>query len=464
MVTHQAFRFELDPNNSAASKLSSHCGAARFAYNTMLAYVSWALDARGFEKRTTGVATTQVPWNLYALRKVWNNEVKSWAAPWWGESSKEAYNSGLDALARALDGFSRSRNGQRAGKRVRFPRFKGKGARRSYRITTGAFGLVDERHVKIPRIGVLRTKEPADKLSTKIATGDARILSATISAQAGRWFVSFGCEVDRHDPAALLPEAVVGVDLGVHHLACISTGEFVENPKALDRYRRRMARLQRELSRRHKGSKRRSRTKAALTRCHARVVNVRCDAIHKVTSALAATYGTVVIEDLNVAGVTAAPKPLGVKMGSFAHNGAAAKAGLNRVVLDASPGQFRRQLVYKIDWHAARLIVADRFFASSKMCSGCGSVKAKLSLATRMYRCEICGVEIDRDLNAALNLAAYGRLVAVSGTETLTARGGGHPRSRPKPPVKREDGTGQPGRTVTATGQSVASKLLSEVA
>ena len=469
-TVYQAFRFELDPNNRAASKLSSHCGASRFAYNTMLAYVIWALDARAFEKRTTGEAKTPVPWNLYSLRKMWNNEVKSWAAPWWKDNSKEAYNSGLDALARALDAFSKSRKGIRKGKRVGFPNFHSKGARRSYRISTGAFGLVDGRHVKIPRIGVIRSKEPTTALLGKLSHNSARVLSATITYEAGRWFISFGCEVCRQDLPARNPDAVVGVDLGVHHLAALSTGEVIDNPKALNAYQRRMARLQRELSRRTKGSRRRAHTKAKLSRCHARVANVRRDAIHKLTSGLAATYGTVVIEDLNIAGMTAAPKPRPdpENPGSFVRNQRASKAGLNRVVLDVSPGEFRRQLSYKLEWHGGRLMIAERFFPSSKLCSSCGNVKAKLSRSTRLYRCEICGLRIDRDLNAALNLAAYGRRVlqdvAVSGTETQNARGGGHPRLWPKPPVKREDGTGKPGRNVTATGQPVAPKMLSEVA
>ena len=254
----------------------------------------------------------------------------------------------------------------------------------------------------------------------------------------------------------------------MHHLAALSTGEMVENPKALNRYQRRMSRLQRELSRRSKRSRRRGHTKAKLSRCHNKVANVRRDAIHKLTSGLAATYGTVVVEDLNVAGMTVATKPKTDESGNFISNGAAAKAGLNRVVLDVSPGDFRRQLSYKLEWHGGRLMIAERFFPSSKMCSSCGNVKAKLSRSTRLYRCEICGLRIDRDLNAALNLTAYGRRVlqdvAVSGTETQNARGGGHPRLWPKPPVKREDGTGKPGRNVTATGQPVAPKMLSEVA
>jgi putative transposase len=245
----------------------------------------------------------------------------------------------------------------------------------------------------------------------------------------------------------------------VKHLAALSTGEFVPNPKALGRYQRKMARLQRELARRTKGSRRRGQTKTRLARTQGRVAHVRRDALHKLTSELASNYGTVVVEDLNVAGMTRAPKPVPDGAGGHARNGRRAKAGLNRAVLDASPGELRRQLTYKLAWRGGTLVVADRFFPSTKTCSSCGSVRAKLSLSTRTYRCESCGLEIDRDLNAALNLAAYGRQqqnVARSGPETENARGGGHPRSRPKPPVKREDGTTSVGRAVTAPSQGEA--------
>lgn len=205
----------------------------------------------------------------------------------------------------------------------KLPRRKKRRARRSCRSTTGAARVLDDRHVQLPRIGVVRTNE------------------------------------------------------------------VLENPRALSRHARRRARLRRELARRQKGSGCRQQTEA---------------------------------------------RP-------------------NRAALDASPGELRCHLVYKLTWHDATystLVVADRRFASSETCSSCGSVEAEHSLATRTCRCERCGLEIDRDLNAAHNLAAYGRRrldVAGSGPETQHARGGPHPRDLSKPPAKREGGTGRPGRT-----------------
>jgi len=471
MLVYQAFRFELDPTNAARSALASHCGASRYAFNWGLHLVEDQLEATrtlrvlavrqgaSLEEATRWARqlTGPVPWSLPALRRAWN-ATKHEVAPWWAENSKEAYSAGLDGLARALRNWSKGRQGERAG-HPGFPKAKKKGHRPSCRFTTGSIGVVDDRHVKLPRIGRVRTKEQTTKIGGVLDARRGRICSATISEEAGRWFVSFTCEVERHDDPGRLPDAVVGVDVGVKHLGVLSTAEVVENPKALGRYGRRMARLSRELARRELGSRRRRRTKAKLARCHAKVANTRRDAIHKLTSGLASSYGTVVIEDLNVAGMTAAPRPVPDHAGGHGPNARRSKAGLNRAILDASPGEVRRQLVYKLAWHGGTLVVADRFFASSKLCSSCGAVKAKLHLDERTYRCENCGLVVDRDLNAALNLAAYGRRalsVAGSGPETRNARGGAHRRLRSDAPVKREDGTGEPDKTVTAPSQGEA--------
>ena len=469
MLVNQAFRFELDPGRCACSGLSSHTGASRFAFNWGLALVKERLELReriraaAFAELLTDEETealsraVEVPWTLASLRKEWN-KAKGEVAPWWGQNSKEAYNSGLDALARALEGFSKAKRGERAGA-MGFPRFKKKWARRSCRFTTGAVKVVDIHHIQLPRLGVIRTKEGTTKLLSKVTAGSARILSATVSQEAGRWFVSFTCEVERDDRPARHPGSLVAVDLGIAHLATLSGGKVIENPKALSRYQRRMKRLSREVSRRQKGSGRHRASKDKLARCHARVAHVRADAVHKLTTELAANYRTVVIEDLVVKNMTASPRPTPhpEHLGRFLPNGARAKAGLNKAILDVAPAELRRQLAYKLDWHGGTLVVVDRFFPSSKTCSRCQTVKAKLSLRERTYRCEVCHLVIDRDLNAALNLAAYGRRVhsvAVSGTETQNGRGRDATRTSctsPGPRLKRQGGSGQPVKADTAS-------------
>jgi IS605 OrfB family transposase len=189
--------------------------------------------------------------------------------------------------------------------------------------------------------------------------------------------------------------------------------------KHLSRYARRIARLQRQCSRRRgpaRGqppSKRWQRPKSELGRAHAKVAAARSDGLHKLTTRLAKTYGGVVVEDLDVAGMTASAKGTGHWRG---------KAGLNRAILDASPAELRRQLTYKTAWYGSALVVADRWYPSSKTCSRCKAVKAELSLSERTYRREHCGLVKDRDVNAAANLAS---LAEAASTGTASGAGTG---------------------------------------
>jgi putative transposase len=203
-------------------------------------------------------------------------------APWWQQNSKEAYNSGLDALARALKNWSDSRNGRRKGRPVGFPRRKKKRrARVACRFTTGAIRvLADRKHVQLPRIGVVKTHESTRKLARRLEQGTARILAATISRQADRWFVSFTVEVKRQIPASNCMPSVVGVDVGVRHLAVLSTGEVIANPRALQHSLGTLRPLNRELARRKLGSRRHDQTRRRLARVHSRAANLRRDALH----------------------------------------------------------------------------------------------------------------------------------------------------------------------------------------
>lgn len=220
----QAYRFALDPTPSQARAMASHVGGARFAYNWGVHLVESRLGERprlgeqalveGLPKREADalVEGVGVAWNLYALRREWNAS-KDRAAPWWAANSKEAYSSGLDGLARALGGYLDSASGKRRGPRVGCPRRKKRRSRASCRFTTGRFGVTDAHHIRLPRIGVVKTHEPTVKLRTKLADGRARILAATLSIEAGRWLVSFTCEVCREavpQPAG----PAVGVDAG----------------------------------------------------------------------------------------------------------------------------------------------------------------------------------------------------------------------------------------------------------
>ncbi|GAA4978261.1 helix-turn-helix domain-containing protein [Actinopolymorpha pittospori] len=218
----QAYRYALDPTPVQERRFWSHAGGARKAHNTMLGLVRAVMDQRVAERSYAvpeeGLTPT-LGWFLPALRREWNARKDS-VAPWWGENSKEAYSTGLDALARGLDAWSKSRRGQRAGRAVGFPRFKSKRSHASVRFTTGTIRVEPDRHhVTLPRLGRLKTHESTRKLARRVEAGTARILSATLAHDsAGRWHVSFQAVLQR---AAGVPghvgrrEPVVGVDVGV---------------------------------------------------------------------------------------------------------------------------------------------------------------------------------------------------------------------------------------------------------
>jgi putative transposase len=223
-----------------------------------------------------------------------------------------------------------------------------------------------------------------------------------------------------------------------------------------------MLRLQGELARRkgpgkaRRPSNRWKDSQRRLARCHAKVADARVDGLHQLTTRLATTYGTVVIESLSVTGMTA----------SATGRGRLGKAGLNRALLDVAPGELRRQLDYKTRWYGSALVIADRWYPSSKTCSACKTAKTKLSLAERTFRCEHCGLVIDRDLNAALNLASLAEVIgtasgAGTGQGTVLANAQGEEKSMATARCSStncEDGTSPtgPDKTATAAEQSMA--------
>jgi putative transposase len=445
LVTH-AYRFALDPSPRQIGALLAHAGAARVAHNWCLGQVKANLDQRAAE-RSYGVAEAELTpvfgWSLYAMRKAWNR-VKYEVAPWWAGNSKEAYATGIDHLSRALKNWSDSKTGKRAGARMGFPRFKSKRTTTpSCRFTTGTIRLEgDRKHVTLPVLGTLKTHENTRKLHRRIANGTAKVTSATVKREAGRWYVSFCVQVDKQDRVPARPDAVIGVDLGVRTLAVFSDGRpAVGNPRHYDTARRKLARLSRTVSRRvgpdrrtgQRPSHRWQRADQQRNEVHHRVASLRREGIHQLTTALAREYGTIVVEDLHVAGM--------LKNRSLA-----------RVVSDAGFGEIRRQLTYKTAWNGGRVVVANRWFPSSKTCSGCQAVKTKLPLRTRTYVCDECGLVLDRDENAALNLAALvKRQVAGSGPETRNGRGADQ-KTGPGPAGGCETSTSH--RTSRGSGQT----------
>jgi putative transposase len=386
----RGFLFEVETTRlEQPAQILQAFGARRYAHNWALAQVKANLDAR--------VADPSVPplaWNLYELRKAWN-QAKQEVAPWWRCASKEAYASGIADLVAGLHNWSNAKAGRRKGSGVGFPRFKARHRDRGrVRFTTGAMRLEpDRRHITVPVIGKLRSKENTRRLERLVAKGRARILSITLSQRGGRLVAAVQAIIVQQPRRPTEPDVRCGIDLGIGpEWAVIAhdddTIERVAHPAPWKEVRHQQRRLARQVSRRTAGSRayRHARTKrAALDR---RAANLRRQAIHALTTRLARRYGTVVVEDLDVAAI-------GRGMG---------RRAFRRTVYQAGIGSVRPTLAYKCEAVGGRLVIADRWFGSSKTHHGCGGYRADLKLGDRLWRCPRCGGLVDRNANAALNL------------------------------------------------------------
>jgi putative transposase len=378
----RGYKTELSLNNEQRTACLKHAGCARFAYN-------WGLA----RKQAAYKAGEKVPSAIDLHREL--NTLKPTDYPWMYEVSKCAAQEALRDLDTAYKNFFRKAKLKAQGRykgKLGFPKFKKKSkAIGSFRLTGSIKVFADA--VQLPRLGRLRFHEQG-----YIQT-DAKILSATVSEQAGRWYVSVQVEEEQEQLVSTATTAI-GVDLGIKTLATLSDGTIFENPRALKHALKKLKRLERAKSRRVKGSKNRAKTRKAIATTHAHIAHIRKDAAHKLTSYLVKKHALVAIEDLHVAGML--------------KNHCLAQA-----VADSNFGEIRRQLEYKATWQGTHLVMIDRFYPSSKTCSSCGYIKSHLSLGERTFICEDCGTVLDRDLNAAINL----RNVAVSSIDTQNACG-----------------------------------------
>jgi putative transposase len=307
---------------------------------------------------------------------------------------------GIKAAVDAYWNWYSSRAGTRRGRRVGFPRFAKKGRDRDrVTFTTGAIRVEpDRRHVTLPRIGTVRVHENTRRLERLISKGRARILAVTVSRKGTRLVAAFRVLVQRPvQPRVTMPGSRVGVDVGVRVLATVanSDGEVIErvpNPRPLEAALKELRHLSRERSRRTPGSRRYTQTQQKITRLQRRVASIRGHHLHSLTTRLAKTHGEIVAEGLDAAGM-------------LAQKGLAGARARRRGLSDSALGQTRRQLAYKTGWYGSRLVIADRWYPSSKTCHACGYVQ-QIGWGEH-WACTGCGARHQRDDNAAINLARY---------------------------------------------------------
>jgi putative transposase len=422
----QAFRFELDPSRDHRVLLAKSVGASRYVYNWGLAESERAYEISGKRPRLKDLKKQLV-------------ELKQGKCPWLYEVSAHIGQQALVDLNVAFERFFEGLKGE--GPKSGFPKFKKKGERDSCRVYEVE---LEERHLRLPMIGRVRLKETRSERGFQ-----GRILSATISRRADRWFVSLTVEREREivlsRPVSKASD-VGGVDLGLTAAAVIHDGETsrtVQPARALRRNLGKLRRLDRQLARKQKGSRNRERAKLRRARLHYKISCQRQDFLHHLSSSLARTKPVIVLENLHVKGMQR-NRSLALSVG------------------DAGLGELKRQLAYKTGWYGSTLIVADRFFPSTQLCSGCDAlneqVKGYEGLGERVFDCMACGLSLDRDENAAINLRRYG-LNALRGelgivplpeglreVTPVREEGSGPSTTGVKPASQRQEATGRRAR------------------
>ncbi len=375
MLTKRGCRVELDLNHEQITACKKHCGAARFAYN-------WGL-ARKQEDYKAGKKTSSAVDLHHEI-----NALKKTEIPWGYEVSKCAFQEALRDLDDAFKHFFRKCKLKKEGKwhgKCGYPRFKSKHKGLGSCTFTGSIHVYPDA-IQLPRLGLLKLKE-RDYLPMNCKIG-----SATISEQAGRWYVSICVHEEVDEPTAAKGE-VIGIDLGVKTLATLSDGRTFDNPKVLRKRLTALKRTSRRHSRKKKGSNNRKKAQRRLAKMHARIARIRRDALHKATSQIVAKTKpdterprVIVLEDLNIAGMLK-------------------NRTLSRAIADVGMYEFKRQIQYKAFFAGIQVILASRWEPSSKTCSACGWYNPDLTLVDRMFVCHDCGYVTDRDYNAAKNLA-----------------------------------------------------------
>jgi putative transposase len=359
------FKTELKPNNQQKTLFAKHCGVARHAWNIGLSAIKFVLD----HNKNNPEEKLKIP-SAIDLHKWLVASVKP-DYPWYYEVSKCPPQQALRNLCTALSDFFKKKKIR--GKPVSFPRYKKKGKHDSFYLDGSL--KTDHLAIKLPKIGWVRTHERLPQGTTP--------KNVTISRKADQWFVSFKIEVTEENTPKIREK--VGVDLGIKTLATLSSKVVFEGAKSYKRFEKKLSRLQFLLRKKVKFSNNWYKAQLQIAKLHLKIADIRKDTLHKLTTYLAKNHGTVVIEDLNVSGMMANHR-------------------LAKAIADMGFYEFRRQLEYKTKLYGSELVIANRFFPSSKTCSNCDFIKTELKLSDRIFKCDNCGLEIERDFNASINL------------------------------------------------------------
>jgi putative transposase len=399
----KAYKYRLYPTKETERKLHWTLTRCRELYNAALcerkdAYQQYQrtiiLEGQERTVAATMVAGFQVKPMSFFGQKRDLVDIKQ-ERPEYQEIASHVLQDVLHRLDKAFSAFFRRiRNGETPG----YPRFKGRNRYNSFTYPDGAGWKFDGQSLHLSKIGKAKVK-----LHRPL---EGKIKTVTIKREVDHWYVTFTCEVADAEKLPVSYEDV-GIDLGVTHLATLSNGEMVEHPRYLRKGQATLKRRQQSLARKKKGSHRREKAKKLIGKAHRKIANQRRDALHKESRKLVDRYQVIVFEDLQIGNLTRAPKAKQDEAtGKSLPNGAAAKGGLNKSILDAGWGMFVGMCTSKAEEAGRTLVkVSPRF--TSQICSNCGQVRKK-DLSERWHSCD-CGAELDRDVNAAKNILVRGK-------------------------------------------------------
>jgi len=357
MLIYKGFKFKLKPTKEQKQLLLQHGGNTRFLWNIFLQQ-----NIECYKEEQKFVFFHDLANSLLELKQQY-------------DFLQLSYSQSLQSVAKQFDKALKDSYKTEKG----FPTFKRKN------LLTDSFTIpqhykLKQGYVVIPKIGKIKW------IKHRKLEGTSKYI--TITQNGNNWYCSVTCEYHIEDKAMKLNN-IVGIDVGLKDFATLSNGETIENIRILKKHERKLAKAQRELSRKQKGSNNRHKQRMKVSNIHAKIRNIRQDFLHKTTNSIAKNYDGVVLENLNIKGMIKNSK-------------------LAKAISDVSWFEFRRQLKYKCEWNNKYFVVIDRFEPTTKVCSECGCIKENMTLADRIFECEECGLMMNRDLNAAINIRSKG--------------------------------------------------------
>ena len=372
MLIQKSYQYELIPNGEQVRKLKQFCGCCRFVFNKGLEEVKKYYE-------TTGHFLNYV--QLAAFLPKWKQD-----CDWLKDCNAQVLQQSMINLSRALMNFSAGR--------ANFPRFKAKGRKDSCRFPQSVKSDQNNNRIYLPKIGWVRYRNSRKIIGT--------IKNVTVTAKCGKWYVSIQTEYEQEKPVHFGND--IGIDMGVVRFATLSNGQYFNPVNAFKTLKGKLAKLQRQLKRKTKGSSNWKKLVAKIGKLHHRIANIRKNFLHQISNTISKNHATVYIEDLQVKNMSKSAKGTMEKHGKMVKQ----KSGLNRAILDQAWYEFRRQLEYKLRWRGGRLILVSPQY-TSQCCPACGHTAKENRTTQALFACVQCGYTENADVVGAMNVLQRGR-------------------------------------------------------